>query len=80
MTTWTKDELRKLAEADDLNISPLREDEVTYGTPTWIWSVVVDDGLYVRGYNGQNSQWCQAAVRQKVGRIIAAGTTKAQLR
>jgi NADP-dependent 3-hydroxy acid dehydrogenase YdfG len=34
------------------------------GTPTWIWSVAVDDALYVRGYNGQNSRWYQAAVRQ----------------
>jgi hypothetical protein len=49
---------------------------VTYGTPTWIWSVAVDDALYVRGYNGQNSRWYQAAVRQKAGRIIAAGMTK----
>jgi hypothetical protein len=30
----------------------------------------------VRGYNGQNSRWYQAAVRQKAGRIIAAGMTK----
>jgi hypothetical protein len=51
MTTWSKDELRKVAEADDLHISPFREDGVTYGTPTWIWSVAVDDALYVRGYS-----------------------------
>jgi hypothetical protein len=73
---WSKDELRKIAAADDLHISPFREDGVTYGTPTWIWSVAVDDALYVRGYNGQNSRWYQAAVRQKAGRIIAAGMTK----
>jgi hypothetical protein len=30
----------------------------------------------VRGYNGRNSRWYQAAVRQKSGRIIAAGMTK----
>lgn len=41
MTAGSKDELRKIAEADDLHISPFREDGVTYGTPTWIWSVVV---------------------------------------
>ena len=35
MTTWPKDELRRISEADDLHISPLREDGVTYGTPTW---------------------------------------------
>jgi len=76
MTRWSKDELRKIAEADDLHISPFREDGMTYGTPTWIWSVAVDDALYVRGYNGQKSRWYQAAVRQKAGRIIAAGMTK----
>ena len=76
MTTWSKAELRKIAEADDLHISPLREDGKTYGTPTWIWSVAVDDALYVRGYNGQKSSWYQAAVRQKTGRIKAAGVTK----
>ncbi len=76
MATWSKDELRMIAEADDLHISPFREDGVTYGTPTWIWSVVVDDALYVRGYNGRNSRWYRAAVRQKAGRIVAAGMTK----
>src|SRR5438128_10388124 len=76
MTTWSKDELRKIAEADDLHISPFREDGVTYGTPTWIWSVAVDDALYVRAYNGQTSRWYRAAVRQKAGRITAAGMTK----
>ena len=76
MSTWPKDELRKIAETDDLHVSPFREGGKTYGTPTWIWSVVVDDALYVRGYNGQKSRWYQAAVRQKAGRITAAGMTK----
>jgi hypothetical protein len=76
MSTWSTDELRKIAEADDLHISPFREDRKTYGTPTWVWSVAVDDALYVRAYNGQNSRWYQAAVRQKAGRITAAGMTK----
>ena len=76
MISWSKDELRKIAEADDLHISPFRGDRVTYGTPTWIWSVAVDNALYVGAYNGQNSRWYQAAVRQKAGRITAAGLTK----
>jgi hypothetical protein len=33
MGTSSKDELRKIAEADDLHISPFREDGVTYGNP-----------------------------------------------
>jgi hypothetical protein len=76
MTTWSKGELRKIADADDLHISPFREDGVTYGTPTWIWSVAVDEALYVRAYNGQNSRWYQAAVRQKAGRILSVGIAK----
>ena len=75
MSTWSKELLRKIADADDLHISPFREDGVTYGTPTWIWSVAVDSALYVRGYNGKRSRWYQAAVRQKAGRIVAAGMT-----
>jgi hypothetical protein len=31
----------------------------------------------VRGYNGQKSTWYQAAVKQKAGRITAAGIRKA---
>ena len=76
MAAWLEDDLRRIAETDDLHISPFREDGVTYGTPTWIWSVVVDGSLYVRGYNGNSSRWYQAAVRQKAGRITAAGLTE----
>jgi hypothetical protein len=73
---WPEGELRRIVEADDLHISPFREDGVTLGTPTWIWSVVVDGDLYVRGYNGQGSRWYQAALRQKGGQITVAGMTK----
>jgi hypothetical protein len=75
MGTWSKEELRKIADADDLHIAPFREDGVTHGTPTWIWSVAVGDALYVRAYNGTKSRWYQAAQRQKAGRIAAAGMT-----
>ena len=74
--TWSKDELRKIAEANDLHVSPFREDGTTYGTPTWIWSVAVDGALYVRAYNGRNSRWHKAALLEKAGRIIAAGVTR----
>ena len=76
MSTWSKDELRKIAQSDDLHISPFREDGMTYGTPTWIWSVVVDDSLYLRAYSGTASRWYKAAIEQKRGRITAAGITK----
>jgi hypothetical protein len=76
MSAWSKNELHKIAAADDLHIAPFRDDGKTYGTPTWIWSVAVDNDLYVRAYNGKKSRWYKAALKQRTGRIIAAGITK----
>ena len=73
MAGWKQEDLRKITGADDLHIAPFRDDGVTYGTPTWIWSVAVGDGLYVRGYHGTESRWYKAALRQEERRIIAAG-------
>lgn len=73
MGTWTADELDAFTGADDLHIAPLREDCTTYGTPTWIWSVVVDGSLYVRPYNGQRSRWYRSAMSHTAGRIRVAG-------
>ena len=74
--TLTKSDIKKIAGADDFHIAPFREDGVTYGTPTWIWSVEVDDKLYVRAYYGIKSRWYQAAISQKAGKIEAAGMVK----
>ena len=73
---FTAEELNKIDAADDLKISPLRNDGITYGTPTWIWEVTVDGNLYVRAYNGIASSWHKSAVKQKAGRIHAAGMIK----
>jgi hypothetical protein len=76
MMEWLTDELKAIAEADDLHIAPLRDDGRTYATPTWIWSVAVNGGLYVRAWNGRSSSWFQAALRQGAGRIHAVGPTR----
>ncbi len=70
---WTTEQLNKFTSADDLHVSPFYADGKTYGTPTWIWSVIVDDDLYVRAYNGQNSRWYQSAMVQGAGKISLAG-------
>lgn len=75
MAEWTADLLDRIAASDDLHVAPLRDDLKTPGTPTWIWSVVVDGNLYVRAYNGQDSRWYRAAMRNQTGRITAAGET-----
>lgn len=73
---WLSDELDRIVVADDLHISPFREDGETYGTPTWIWCVSVDGELYVRAYSGRASRWYRAAMRQLAGQIVAAGMTR----
>jgi hypothetical protein len=75
MSTWTQGRLQQIESSDDLHIAPFREDGVTPGTPTWIWSVVVDGELYVRAYNGTSSRWYQAASKQKAGQVTVAGQT-----
>ena len=76
MGTWQLEELDRIAATDDLHIAPFRDDGKTYGTLTWIWSVVVDGALYVRAYNGIRSRWYRSAISQKAGRITVAGMRK----
>lgn len=74
MTAWTPEQLEKIGLTDDFHISPYRSDGTTPGTPTWIWSVVVDGTVYVRAYNGAASRWHRSALKQGAGRIRAGGT------
>ncbi|MDW8480405.1 MAG: DUF2255 family protein [Meiothermus sp.] len=74
---WTGEELARIAQADDLHVSPFREDGVTYGTPTWVWCVVVGEAVYARAYHGGRSSWYQAALKQGAGRVRVAGIVRA---
>lgn len=74
-TNWDSERLDAFGAADGLHVAPFRDDGATYGTLTWIWSVVVDGALYVRAYHGRDSRWYRAAIRQKAGRIAVAGDT-----
>ena len=76
MSAWPKKNSKKIAATDDLHISPFRDNGKTYGTPTWIWSVVVDGGAPGPSLQRCRSRWYQAALKQKAGRITAAGITK----
>lgn len=71
---WPTDQLDAIASADDLRIAPRRINGET-GTPTWIWSVAVDDTLYVRPYRGANSSWYQSARQTGSGIIQSGGMT-----
>ncbi|HET9649243.1 MAG TPA: DUF2255 family protein [Microlunatus sp.] len=54
-------------------MAPFRADGTTLGTPTWIWSVVVDNNLYIRPYHGERSRWYRAAITQRGGKVTTAG-------
>jgi len=76
MTTWTNDELAKVAAAEELQIAPLRQDG-TLHKPVVIWVVRVDDDLYVRSYRGRSGGWFRAAQVRHAGHIQAGGVARA---
>jgi hypothetical protein len=75
MTNWPQDLLRTIVDGDDLHVAPFRDDGASFGTPTRVWSVAAGGALYVRAYNGRDSRWYKAAMKQGAGRITAAGMT-----
>ena len=75
MTRWPQETLARIAATDDLHIAPYRANGEP-GTPTWIWSVVVDGDLYVRAYNGTRSSWYRSAKEHGAGIITAAGASR----
>lgn len=75
MSLFPSSDIEAIAASDDLHVSPFREDGTTYGTPTWIWSVVVDGRLFIRAWNGPRGRWYRAAISQGAGRVTAAGKT-----
>lgn len=75
MSQWPDDTIHAFAASNDLHVAPFRPDGVTPGTPTWVWSVVVDDRLFVRPWHGLDSRWYGAAIKQRAGQITVDGVT-----
>ncbi|MFE9031411.1 DUF2255 family protein [Streptomyces iakyrus] len=75
MTTWTSDELHRIAEAEELEMAPLRRDG-TLRTPVPVWVVREGDDLYVRSFRGTAGAWWRTARASRVGHIRAGGVAK----
>ena len=75
MTTWTSDELNRIANAEELRIASLRRDD-TLRKPVIIWVVRVGDDLYVRCVNGRAGAWFRGVQTRFEGRIWAGGVEK----
>jgi len=75
MNPWTSDELRRVGEAEELQIAPRRQNG-TLRKPVTIWVVRVGDDLYVRSYRGRGGSWFRAAQANRQGHIRAGGVEK----
>lgn len=75
MPGWTGDELKNIAESDELQISWLKADG-TLHSPVTIWVVRLDDDLYLRSVRGPGSIWFRGTQLRHAGRIEAGGVTK----
>ena len=75
MATWTNDELRKIAAAEELELASLRRDG-TLGNAVTIWVVRVGDELYVRSWKGDGGAWFRATQGRHEGHIMAGGVGK----
>jgi hypothetical protein len=75
MAAWTDEELRRIADADELEIAAVRRDgELRRATPIWV--VRAGDDLYVRAAYMDGSGWHGVARASGQARISAGGVEK----
>jgi hypothetical protein len=75
MTTWTADELDKIGNAEELELTTLRADG-TPRRPVTIWVVRQGDELYVRSHRGSGGSWFRHTRQRHDGHIRAGGVDK----
>jgi hypothetical protein len=75
MTAWTDDDLRRIGQAEELEISPVRRTgELRRRTPIWV--VRAGDDLYVRAAYGAASGWHGVVRASGRARIWAGGVER----
>ena len=75
MERWSDDELRRIADSDELEIASVRSDG-RLRRPVTIWVVRVGDDVYVRSVNGRSASWFRRAQGRHEARIFVVGVTK----
>ena len=75
MTEWSRDELARIAKAEELEIAPAGVDG-RLRKPVTIWVVAHDAALYVRSVNGRTAGWYRGTQEKHEGRISAGGVEK----
>ncbi|MFC4554247.1 DUF2255 family protein [Georgenia faecalis] len=72
MADWTPEELTRIGDAEELEISSRRPDGTLRPYVT-IWVVRVDDDLYVRSAYGATNPWYRRARESGSGSVRAGG-------
>ncbi len=75
MTTWTEEELRRIGDAEELELASARTDGSLRPYVT-MWVVRARDELYVRSAYGTDNPWYRRATASGVGRIRAGGVER----
>jgi hypothetical protein len=75
MTTWTENELTRIAAAGELRIAGTRADG-TVRNPVIIWGVRVGDEFFVRSVRGVTGGWFRGTRATREGWISSGGVEK----
>ena len=75
MSGWTNDELRRIGDATELQVSSRKPDGSLRPYVT-IWAVRSGDDLYIRSAFGADNPWFRRATASGAGRIRAGGVER----
>ncbi|WAC57146.1 DUF2255 family protein [Gordonia sp. SL306] len=73
--TWTDDELNRISDSDELQVSSYRSDGTLRPFVT-IWAVRSGDHIFIRSAYGRDNGWFRRALAGGRGRIRAGGVEK----
>jgi len=72
VTTWPRDELERIGDAEELQLASRRPDG-SLRPYVVMWVVRVDHDLYVRSAYGSENPWYRRATASGTGRVRAGG-------
>jgi hypothetical protein len=75
MSTWSPDELTRIAETDEMHIAGWRRDG-TDRKPVTVWMVRLGDDIYTRSVNGPEASWFRGTRASHEGHISVGGLDK----
>jgi len=75
MANWTRNELDRIGNAEELEIVTVRPDG-TRRKPVTIWVVRVGDDLFIRSGYGDRAAWYRGARARREGHVSAGGVDK----